>query len=281
MRLATDKRKSGFTLVEVVVASALMCLVVAASYIGISTVMYSARRMSQRVTAQGMCLTLFEEMKGCVFGALVSSDAELDEGVSDPVAERAAFLMAQGLGPGSSDVSLTYTVDLADDAPTRRNVHIVCTWKFASPFGSSEADATHTEELFGVILESFSSSGKKMYLDVNHLELNPNYNAAAGTFITPAYMRITDTSGNVYTQTDLTQNKVPSSINATSVIIYPGGGGEQSGKYSNARTLKINNAKTYAYYSSSDSNPISVTISSTGGKYYMNMHCDDAAVNIE
>ena len=199
MRLATDKRKSGFTLVEVVVASALMCLVVAASYIGISTVMYSARRMSQRVTAQGMCLTLFEEMKGCVFGALVSSDAELDEGVSDPVAERAAFLMAQGLGPGSSDVSLTYTVDLADDAPKRRNVHIVCTWKFASPFGSSEADATHTEELFGVILESFSSSGKKMYLDVNHLELNPNYNAAAGTFITPAYMRITDTSGNVYT----------------------------------------------------------------------------------
>ena len=74
---------------------------------------------------------------------------------------------------------------------------------------------------------------------------------------------------------------MPSSINATSVIIYPGGGGEQSGKYSNARTLKINNAKTYAYYSSSDSNPISVTISSTGGKYYMNMHCDDAAVNIE
>ena len=65
------------------------------------------------------------------------------------------------------------------------------------------------------------------------------------------------------------------------MIVYPGGGGEQSGKYSYAPRQKINNAKTYAYYSSSDSDPIQVQISYSGGKYLMNMQCDDASVNIE
>ncbi len=277
----TNNPKGGFTLVEAVVAAGLMSLLVAASYIALNSASHAARLMSQRVTAHGMCLTLFEEMKGCVFGAIVSSDAELDEGVIDPVQSKAEFLRAQGIGPGASDVQLTYTVTLASDAPTRKDVKITCTWKFASPFGAVTQGAdNHTEELEGVIVDSFSTSGKKMYLNVNHLELNPNYNAAAQSFLLPAYLRITDTAGNVYDQNYL-QNHRSLTVNATSVIIYPGGGGEQSGKYSNAPRQKINNAKTYAYYSSSDDDPIQVQISYSNGKYLMNMQCEDASVNIE
>ncbi len=292
MITATNNPKGGFTLVEAVVAAALMSLLVAASYIALSSASHAARLMSQRVTAHGMCLTLFEEMKGCVFSAIVSSDAELDDGVIDPVQSKAAFLEAQGIGPGVSDVQLEYYVvpthdpvpqglPTANDSPQRKNIRIICSWKFASPFGAvTEGSDLHTETLEGVIVDSFSTSGKKMYLNVNHMELNPNYNAAANSFLLPAYLRITDTAGNVYDQNYL-QNHRSLTVNATSVIVYPGGGGEQSGKYSNAPRQIINNAKTYAYYSSSDNDPIQVQISYSGGKYYMNMQCEDASVNIE
>ncbi len=264
-------------MVEVVVAVALLCLVVAASYIGVNSASHAARTMSQRVSAQGMCITLFEEMKGCFFGALASSSNTSAERTDDPVAGKAAFLVAQGLGPGTSEVTLTYAVPLADDTPTRRNVHIVCTWK-SSSFRGEQKD--HTEELYGVLFDSFSTSGKKMApLDVNSLALNPNYTSGSANYGTPAYLQITDTSGNVYTQNDMA--RMPSHINAVSVVVYPGGGGEQAGVYSNARALKINNGKTYAYYCTSDDNPISVTISSNGGKYHMNMYCAEASVNIE
>ncbi len=278
---AISNPKGGFTLVEAVVAAALMSLLVAASYIALSSASHAARLMSQRVTAHGMCLTLFEEMKGCVFGAIVSSDAELDEGVIDPVQSKANFLREQGIAPGVSDVQLTYAVELPPDAPTRKNITITCSWKFAAPFGTvSQGADIHTESIEGVIVDSFSTSGKKMYLNVNHMELNPNYNAAANSFLLPAYLRITDTAGNVYDQNYL-QNHRSLTVNATSVIVYPGGGGEQSGKYSNAPRQKINNAKTYAYYSSSDDDPIQVQISYDKGKYLMNMQCEDASVNIE
>ena len=62
MQSATKSSKSGFTLVEAVVAAALMSLLVAASYIALSSASHAARLMSQRVTAHGMCMTLFEEM---------------------------------------------------------------------------------------------------------------------------------------------------------------------------------------------------------------------------
>ena len=281
MITATNNSKGGFTLVEAVVAAALMSLLVAASYMALGSASHAARLMSQRVTAHGMCLTLFEEMKGCVFGAIVSSDAELDEGVIDPVQSKAGFLRAQGIGSGASDVQLAYTSQLAPDAPTRKNITITCSWKFAAPFGAVSRGADiHTETLQGVIVDSFANSGKKMYLNVNHMELNPNYNAAANSFTLPAYLRIKDTAGNVYDQNYL-QNHHSLSVNATSVIVYPGGSGEQSGKYSNAPKQKINNAKTYAYYSSTDDDPIQVQISYSGGKYYMNMQCEDASVNIE
>ena len=273
--------RGGFTLVEAVVAAALMSLLVAASYMALGSASHAARLMSQRVTAHGMCLTLFEEMKGCVFGSIVSSDAELDEGVIDPVQSKANFLRAQGIGPGASDVRLTYSAALADGVPTRKNIQITCSWRFAAPFGAVAQGADiHTETLEGVIVDSFSTSGKKMYLNVNHMELNPNYNASVNGFPLPAYLRITDTAGNVYDQNYLRDHR-GLTVNATSVIVYPGGGGEQSGKYGNAPGQKINNAKTYAYYSSSESDPIQVQISYSGGKYYMNMQCDDASVNIE
>ena len=53
MTTATSNPKGGFTLVEAVVAAALMSLLVAASYIALSSASHAARLMSQRVTAHG------------------------------------------------------------------------------------------------------------------------------------------------------------------------------------------------------------------------------------
>ena len=69
---STKNYKGGFTLVEAVVAAALMSLLVAASYIAVSQTMYSARLMSQRVTAQGMCMALYEDMHAQAFDMVFS-----------------------------------------------------------------------------------------------------------------------------------------------------------------------------------------------------------------
>ena len=289
MTFPTANSKSGFTLIEVAIASALLCLLVVCSILGVTSASHASRLMSQRVTAQGACMALLEEMKACAvddqLSAVDSDNADHEEaGETNPFIRldgKMRFLEAQGLGPGTRNMHLSYLVGAAEENPMRWSVTVKCTWEFTDRSWTSRGgNLIHEEVLEGMIVQSHSLSGQRMGLSVTGLKLNPNYNSVTKSYSIPSYMRIIDVNGNVYTHNDLASGKVPASIDAVSVVVYPGGGGEQK-PYQNNSKLVVNNAKTYAYYSRSDDNPISVSLSKSNGKWSMNMYCSDAWANIE
>ena len=74
---------------------------------------------------------------------------------------------------------------------------------------------------------------------------------------------------------------MPSSLNAVSVAITPGGGGEQDLVISG--DAKVKNDKRYSFFSNgaNAASYISVSISQSGGKYFMNLYSSDATICIQ
>ena len=278
-----NDRRGGFTLVEVVVASALLCLLVAASYVAVSQTMYAARLMSQRVSAQGMCMALFEDLRGLPFDAIFPSDAEAASAERHYIQERREYLMAQGLGPGATDVNIEFNTNaVSGGGPdlNYRDILIVTTWTFPPPFASATGQGgAHSEELRGAIFNLSPRVTQNNTLNINHLALNP-HQAEGQNYSVPQYLRIVAENGVVYTQSDLANGGVPSSLRAVSVTVCPGGGGEQEGVAITTKngTTTLKNAKKYGFFSNgmSESSLISVQINESGGKYFMNLYCDDA-----
>ncbi len=287
--------KSGFTLVEAVVAAALMSLLVASSYIAVSQATYSARLMAQRVTAQGMCMALFEDMRSQSFDMIFSSEDEVSENSDAHYIEaRRQFLMAEGLGPGVEDFQISITNELSAKAesyiaslgssanvPPHKEITITCSWVFRPPFSSSSGQSgLHTEELRGDIFDIQPRNSENNSLNINHLALNPHLDDGT-SYALPQYLRIVDESGIVYTKENLKNGNMPASLNAVSVSVSPGGGGEQ-GVYITDGT-KIKNDKRYSFFSNgaNAASYISVQISQSGGKYFMNLYSSDATFCIQ
>ena len=288
-------RKDGFTLVEAVVAAALLSLLVAASYIAVSMTMYSARLMAQRVTAQGMCMALYEDMHAQTFDMVFSSDDELAEN-SDAhyVEDRRQYMMAQGLGPGSSDFEIAFNTNMSDKAenyianagtaaniPPYKEITISCSWVFKPPFASSTQSGVHTEELRGAIFDIQPRNSENSSLSINHLDLNPSFDVDNTVYAIPQYLRIVDENGIVYTKENLKNGTMPSSLNAVSVAVTPGGGGEQNIVVSG--DAKVKNDKRYSFFSNGQNaaSYISVQINQSGGKYFMNLYSSDATCCIQ
>ncbi len=289
--------REGFTLVEAVVAAALLGLLVAASYIAVSQTMYSARLMAQHVTAQGMCMALYEDIRAQAFDMVFSSNDEVSED-SDAhyIEDRRQFLMAEGLGPGASDldISFDYTnvnnkainfiADLGASAsiPPYKEIAIVCSWVFKPPFASSSNQSgLHTEVLRGNIFDIQPRNSENNSLNINHLALNPSFDVDNTVYAIPQYLRIVDENGIVYTKDNLAKGTMPSSLNAVSVAVTPGGGGEQDIVISG--DTKVKNGKRYSFFSNSQSaaSYISVQINQSGGKYFMNLYSSDATCCIQ
>lgn len=278
-------RKSGFTLVEAVIASALLSLLVAASYIAVSQTMYSARLTAQRVTAQGMCLALLEDMRALPFDTIFPSDADLlTDCASMFVQDRKLFMESQGLGPGTSNVSISYNtnenVSVTCEFP-HRYITISCSWDFARPWQNGAA-VRHEETLEGMVFDLKPRSSSNTPLNIDNIALNPNYDAATQTFTMPQYLRIVDETGAIYTQSDLLADNIPSSLRAVSVVVTPGGTGQQN-NIEVLEDVKVKNAKRYGFYSNGMTSAamITVQIKQSGGKYFMNLYCDDASVSIQ
>ena len=285
--------REGFTLVEAVVAAALLSLLVAASYIAVSQTMYSARLMEQHVTAQGMCMSLYEDMRAQAFDMVFSSnDAVSEDSDAHYIEARRQFLMAEGLGPGSSDFDISCNTNVSDKAvnyiadignvPPYKEITIVCSWVFKPPFASSSNQSgLHTEVLRGDIFDIQPRNSENNSLNINHLALNPHF-ADGTTYALPQYLRIVDENGIVYGKEDLRDGKIPSSLRAVSVAVTPGGGGEQNDIVV-ADGAKIKNDKRYSFFSNgvNAASYISVQINQSGGKYLMNLSCPDATVCIQ
>ena len=293
-RLRLGKRE-GFTLVEAVVAAALLSLLVAASYIAVSMTMYSARLMAQHVTAQGMCMALFEDMRAQSFDMVFSSDDEVSENSDAHYIEaRRQFMMAQGVGPGASNFEISFNTNISDKAeeylagagasatiPPYKEIAISCSWVFRPPFASSSQSGVHTEELRGAIFDIQPRNSESTSININHLDLNPHFADDNAAYAIPQYLRIVDENGIVYTKDNLKNGTMPSSLNAVSVAVATGGGGDQNIVISG--DTKIKNDKRYSFFSNgaNAASYISVQINQSGGKYFMNLYSSDATVCIQ
>ena len=59
--------RSGFTLMEVAIAGALVAILSACVFRGILTVKQNSQALAQHIAAQGLCMQRYEEMKSVAF----------------------------------------------------------------------------------------------------------------------------------------------------------------------------------------------------------------------
>ena len=113
------------------------------------------------------------------------------------------------------------------------------------------------------------------------MALNPLFDVDNAAYATPQYLRIVDENGIVYTKENLKNGTMPTSINAVSVAVTPGGGGQQDIVVSG--DAKIKNDKRYSFFSNSQNaaSYISVQINQSGGKYFMNLYSSDATCCVQ
>lgn len=231
--------RSGFTLMEVAVAGALVAILSACVFRGILTVKHNSQTLAQRIAAQGVCMQRYEEMKAVAFenvdaSGFPATNVLLSSLSKDPSKGR---LMA--------DISNTITPDVQDGVQVKK-VDITCTWTFRG--------RTRTEALHGVIVDGYSTYAQSGSLSTpDPIDLNPNYPK-------PQMFYIRSTSGEVYTQANI--DEMPSSLNATTVVIMPGGSGRQSISLDGS-SKSIHNGKTIAFTASSLADPIVVSFSRT------------------
>lgn len=268
------RTNSGFTLVEVVVASTLLCVLVAASYIAISSVSHASHLMSQRVTAQSTCITFLEFLKTIEYKQLENNYPKIEM-------ERQR-LIDNGLGPGSANMELEYNITpVADDRDGNtikaKKIKIEISWDFTDRFyGSDNVGRRTPETLWALITDSYSILCDVLSpLHGDSICLNPNTSL-------PSSLYVIDVDGNEYTEKDLKNGNLSGTVYAKSISFFPGGGGVQENKFSN-KELKINNAKTYTYYSTDeigDQDPLILNFSqgyeNGDRKYNLSINCSRA-----
>ena len=240
-RCGAPRRSPGFTLMEVAVAGFLVALLSACVFRGILTVKQNSQALAQRIAAQGLCVQRYEEMKSVAYEVIDETTFPMTNVLlcslsKDPTKGR---LMAE--------ITNGVTEFIEDSGHLKwKNVDITCRWTFRGRL--------HTETLHGMIVDEYSTYAEHGSLTTPEpIDLNPNYPK-------PQMFYIRSTSGEVYTQANI--DEMPSSLNATTVVVMPGGGGRQSISLDGS-SKSIHNGKTVAFTASSLADPIEVTFSKT------------------
>lgn len=232
------KTSSGFTLMEVAVAGALVALLSACVFRGILTIKDHARATADRIAAQGLCMERYESMKAVAWenvdeSGFPSTNILLSSLSKDPTKGR---LMAE--------ISNVIEPDILEGGVQVKNVEITCSWTFRG--------RPRSETLRGVIVDGYSTYAEAGALSAT-IDLNPNYPL-------PQMFYIRTVDGSVYTQLNLSE--LPSSLNATTVVVMAGGGGRQSVTLGST-SKSISNEKTVAFTAAALSDPIQVSVSTT------------------
>ena len=229
------KTSSGFTLMEVAVAGALVALLSACVFRGILTVKQNSQALAQRIAAQGVCMHRYEEMKSIAWDLV-------DESTFPATNVLLASLNRDPTkGRLEAEISNVITPDVQDGVNLKK-ADITCTWTFRG--------RTHSEVLHGVIVDGYSTYAEMGSLS-GSLVLNP-------TYARPQMFYARGVDGSTYTQLDL--DTMPSSFNATTVVVMPGGGGKQTFSFNGANRT-VSNEKTVAFTAGGLDDPISVSVS--------------------
>lgn len=224
---------------EVAIAGALVAILSACVFRGILTVKHNSQALAQRIAAQGLCMQRYEEMKSVAY-------LTLDNTSFPPTNVLLAALSKDPTqGRLMAEVSNLFTRATTNGVEMLR-VDIFCDWTFRG--------RPHSEKLHGLIVDEYSTYAQSGSLETPApIDLNPNYSK-------PQMFYIRSVSGDVYTQANI--DEVPSFLNATTVVVMPGGEGRQS-ILLDGSSKTINNGKTVAFTASSLSDPIAVSFSRT------------------
>lgn len=228
------KTRLGFTLIEVAIAGFLVALLSACVFRGILTVKDHARATADHIAAQGLCMERYESMKSVAWDnvtrdAFPTTNVLLSSLSKDPTRGRLMAEITNNIEGGVQDFIRI------------KNVDITCRWTFR---GRERSETIH-----GIIVDGYSTYAEAGSLSVSDFKLNPNY-ALPQMF----YVRTVD--GEVYTQLNISQ--MPSSLDATTIVVMPGGGGERQSVSLNGESRSVSNEKTIAFTASALSDPLRV-----------------------
>ena len=255
--MSPRKTRSGFTLMEVAVAGALVAILSACVFRGILTVKHNSQTVAQRIAAQGVCMHRYEEMKAVAF--------ENIDLASFPTATvlLAALNKDPAKGRLEAVVSNSIALDVRDGVQMWK-VDITCTWTFRG--------RTRSEALHGMIVNGYSTYAESGSLS-GTINLNPNFER-------PVLFYAKSTDGEVYTQSNL--SSMPSSFEATTLVMKPGGRGDQTILF-NGGSKRLSNDKVVAFIAGGLDQPISVSFTKTTGDtedatgYSISISCDKAS----
>lgn len=254
--MSLRKTSSGFTLMEVAVAGALVAILSACVFRGILTVKHNSQTVAQRIAAQGVCLHRYEEMKSVAF--------ENIDPVSFPTATVLLAALNKDPAKGRLEAVVSNSIVTAtEDGVLLKKVNITCTWTFRG--------RTRSEALHGVIVDGYSTYAESGSLS-GTINLNPNFER-------PVLFYAKTTDGMVYTQSDV--SSMPSSFEATTLVMKPGGRGDQTILF-NGGSKRISNDKVVAFIAGGLDQPISVSFTKTTGEdessdYSISFSCDKAS----
>jgi hypothetical protein len=214
---------------------------------------------AQRIAAQGVCLHRYEEMKAVAF-------ENIDDHSSFP--PTTVLLAALNKDPSKGRLEAvvsnhTAVVDPPPDGVLLKSVDITCTWTFRG--------RTHTEALHGMIADVYSTYAESGTLS-GTINLNPNFER-------PVLFYAKGTDGTVYTQSDI--SSMPSSFEATTLVMKPGGRGDQTILFGGS-SRRLSNDKVVAFIAGGLDHPISVSFTKTtvdddNSNYSISFSCDKAS----
>ena len=254
--MSLRKTSSGFTLMEVAVAGALVAILSACVFRGILTVKHNSQTVAQRIAAQGVCLHRYEEMKSVAF--------ENIDPVSFPTATVLLAALNKDPAKGRLEAVVSNSIVTAtEDGVLLKKVNITCTWTFRG--------RTRSEALHGVIVDGYSTYAESGSLS-GTIHLNPNFER-------PVLFYAKGTDGTVYTQSDI--SSMPSSFEATTLVMKPGGRGDQTILFDGS-SRRLSNDKVVAFIAGGLDHPISVSFTKTAvdednSNYSISFSCDKAS----
>lgn len=262
LRIHYQSANSGFTLVEVVIASVIACILALCAYRALAILGQSSRVMADRVAAQGQCLSKLERIRATAYEDITLGSA---------VCEAEEDVVLNYL-PGSGNVlAKVWTESITEGrlgdtlSPEFKTVKVRCDWTFRG--------RTRTETITGFIVNGYTTYANMIELNVSGLELNPNLDAPATFFVNGFKYNIEGKLEPVaYSAADL-ESLSGKTVMAMSVVVHPGGEGVQT-PFNDDRSRKVENSKTSSFSCSNMQKPIWLTVTKDNGSYKIHMYCE-------
>jgi prepilin-type N-terminal cleavage/methylation domain-containing protein len=216
---------TGMTLVEVVVAAAVIAILSIGIFSSIVQGVYINNNTAQHTVAFGLCRERLEQMRGVGYASITTN---VFSNETLPLTHLGGFTR--------TPLTCTLTNTITNlSSPTRKSISVQVEWSYKN--------RTSTEILYGIIYQKEADSNPLFRGDITgSININPN-NSPDNEFV------LSTPSGTISRDT-LVQSYGGYSGPATAIRVKPKGNGNQNGLTLNGATYSLANCSTYTFQSS-------------------------------